>query len=393
MLPDGTSVQMSANFQPLQDAEGEVNGVVISFRDVTEQMLAHRTSWRSQERLRAAYAVARLSSWEWTPPRRCKGVPGARRSSPLTGTTLPLDDVLAGIAAREPRRAARGLRRAPGRGPHETVQARQAWPTPTAGCSGWRPASGRSTTRTDALIRLRGTTQDVTEQELAKQAGRRRARLLPDDPGLAVRPHRRPGPPGPDHHDQPGLGRVRRGRGRRAGGPGRRLPGGVRRRARRARRHDAPPPGCARSWAGSRTSSSRSTRATAPTAKPGSCCAPCASRDPGDACVVVSHEDVTDRHLAQQDVATQAALLDEVDVAVVATDNDGLVTRWNRGAEKLYGWTADEMVGRSAAKVLSPAGSDEARPTWPRSGRTGRKASSTCSAKTAPRSRPRSMAA
>ena len=80
---------------------------------------------------------------------------------------------------------------------------------------------------------------------------------------------------------------------------------------------------------------------------------------PGDARVVVSHEDVTDRHLAQQDVATQAALLDEVDVAVVATDNEGLVTRWNRGAENLYGWTAEEMVGLDAVRVLSPAGSGQ----------------------------------
>ena len=109
---------------------------------------------------------------------------------------------------------------------------------------------------------------------------------------------------------------------------------------------------------------------------------------------MVSHQDVTDRHLAQQDVATQAALLDEVDVAVVATDNDGLVTRWNRGAENLYGWTADEMVGLDAVEVLSPAGSDRAPPVRGRGQRAGPgSARSTCSAGTAPRSRRRSTGA
>ncbi|GAA3302177.1 PAS domain-containing protein [Streptomyces cinereospinus] len=41
-----------------------------------------------------------------------------------------------------------------------------------------------------------------------------------------------------------------------------------------------------------------------------------------------------------------AALLDGMDAALCAFDADGLVTHWNREAERILGWTAQEAVGR-----------------------------------------------
>ena len=55
----------------------------------------------------------------------------------------------------------------------------------------------------------------------------------------------------------------------------------------------------------------------------------------------------------------QAALLDEVDVAVIATDGDGLVTHWNRGAERLHGRAFSEVVGKNAVELISPPGTSE----------------------------------
>jgi PAS domain S-box-containing protein len=81
---------------------------------------------------------------------------------------------------------------------------------------------------------------------------------------------------------------------------------------------------------------------------------------PGPARVVVAHDDITTRRQAQAEVATQAALLDEVDVSVIATDPEGLVTHWNRGAEHLYGWARVEAMGRSAAELIVPAGGEPA---------------------------------
>ncbi|WP_160310594.1 PAS domain S-box protein [Microvirga vignae] len=51
----------------------------------------------------------------------------------------------------------------------------------------------------------------------------------------------------------------------------------------------------------------------------------------------------------------QAQLLNAVEQAVIATDLDGVVTYWNRCAEQLYGWTAEEALGRNILEINIPA--------------------------------------
>jgi PAS domain S-box-containing protein len=51
---------------------------------------------------------------------------------------------------------------------------------------------------------------------------------------------------------------------------------------------------------------------------------------------------------------TPAAVLDALSRAVVTTDTDGTILYWNRGAELLYGWAPEEVVGRSVIEVLVP---------------------------------------
>jgi PAS domain S-box-containing protein len=59
---------------------------------------------------------------------------------------------------------------------------------------------------------------------------------------------------------------------------------------------------------------------------------------------------------ATQDASFEASVLDQVDAAVIATDRSGLVTRWNRHAEKVFGWTGEEANGRSVLDlVVSPS--------------------------------------
>ncbi len=65
-------------------------------------------------------------------------------------------------------------------------------------------------------------------------------------------------------------------------------------------------------------------------------------------------EDVTARREAEEKIRFQANLLDMVGQAVVSLDMEGRVVSWNRGAERLYGWTRAEAVGRSAREVLVP---------------------------------------
>jgi diguanylate cyclase (GGDEF)-like protein/PAS domain S-box-containing protein len=56
----------------------------------------------------------------------------------------------------------------------------------------------------------------------------------------------------------------------------------------------------------------------------------------------------------QDDAELTSALLDEIDASVVATDMDGVVISWNRGAERLYGWTREEAVGTAARELMVP---------------------------------------
>lgn len=50
----------------------------------------------------------------------------------------------------------------------------------------------------------------------------------------------------------------------------------------------------------------------------------------------------------------QARLLDAVEQAVIASDMHGTVTYWNRYATHLYGWSAEEAVGRNLMELLVP---------------------------------------
>ena len=53
-------------------------------------------------------------------------------------------------------------------------------------------------------------------------------------------------------------------------------------------------------------------------------------------------------------LVTPAAVLDAVSRAIVTTGTDGTILYWNRAAEVLYGWTAEEVVGRNIVEVLIP---------------------------------------
>lgn len=62
-------------------------------------------------------------------------------------------------------------------------------------------------------------------------------------------------------------------------------------------------------------------------------------------------QDVTERRRAEQTAWVRAQMLDEIDAAVIATDAAGRVSVWSAGAESLYGWTAEETVGRPVSDL------------------------------------------
>src|SRR5690606_3596052 len=56
---------------------------------------------------------------------------------------------------------------------------------------------------------------------------------------------------------------------------------------------------------------------------------------------IAQGQDITERKAAEERVAFQASLLDQVRNAVIATDLDGKIIYWNRFAEYLYQWKAE----------------------------------------------------
>ena len=221
---DGTSLLLSVNYHALRDEADRIIGLVISFRDTTRRDRVHRSLVESQEHLREAHGLARLSSWEWRPETNAVFVfhALAPEDEVLVQVSTPLEDVLAAMPE-DARKVAREDLAAVARGERDTAVQRHRYDYETGPV--WVETRLRAVRDGDGeLLCIRGTSQDVTEQEQAKQ-----------------------------------------------------------------------------------------------------------------------------------EVTTQAALLEEIDVAVIATDPDGRITHWNRGAERLHGWTHDEMVGRSAAEFLAPA--------------------------------------
>jgi PAS domain S-box-containing protein len=62
--------------------------------------------------------------------------------------------------------------------------------------------------------------------------------------------------------------------------------------------------------------------------------------------------EITERLEAEQKLREQAALLDNARDAILVRDLEHRVTYWNKSAERLYGWTAQEVMGRSTEDLL-----------------------------------------
>ena len=71
--------------------------------------------------------------------------------------------------------------------------------------------------------------------------------------------------------------------------------------------------------------------------------------------------DMTDRLRAEEVRDRLAAIVEFSDDAIIGKAIDGTILSWNRGAHRIYGYTADEAVGQSIALLMPPGREDELR--------------------------------
>ena len=67
---------------------------------------------------------------------------------------------------------------------------------------------------------------------------------------------------------------------------------------------------------------------------------------------VMVFRDITERKRAEEELRYRANLLRDVSDAVISTDMDFKILSWNKAAETIYGWPADEVIGKAMGEAV-----------------------------------------
>ncbi len=72
----------------------------------------------------------------------------------------------------------------------------------------------------------------------------------------------------------------------------------------------------------------------------------------------ITYEDITDRLEVEKIRAIHKSIVDSSEDAIIGKLPDGTIISWNKGAEKTYGYTMEEITGKSVSLLIPPKDQD-----------------------------------
>ena len=74
---------------------------------------------------------------------------------------------------------------------------------------------------------------------------------------------------------------------------------------------------------------------------------------------VLIFRDITERRRTEKQQALLAAIIESSDDAIVGKNLDGIITSWNEGAQRIFGYTAEEVIGQPITRLIPDDRQDE----------------------------------
>jgi len=81
---------------------------------------------------------------------------------------------------------------------------------------------------------------------------------------------------------------------------------------------------------------------------------------------VITLTDLTERRRAEEAITRLESISDSVEEAIITHTAEGIITSWNRAAERIYGFVEDEVLGRNISIVHPPGYKQELRSLFDR---------------------------
>jgi len=75
--------------------------------------------------------------------------------------------------------------------------------------------------------------------------------------------------------------------------------------------------------------------------------------------VVLVFRDISERRRAEASARLLASIVESSDDAIISSDLNGVITSWNKGAERIFEYTAEETIGQVLSMLAAPGHEDE----------------------------------